>query len=136
MKKIVKDSREYLGKEVDAVMDRPLGTKHPKWGFIYDVNYGNIPNTISGDGEELDVYVLGEDKPLEKFSGVVKAIIHRTNNDDDKLVMMSPEKNFSKREIYEKVKFQEKFFNSKIIWLDGTEEDFIISEKYIETKVK
>lgn len=132
MKKVVTDTKEYLGKEVDVKMDRPLGSKHPKWGFVYTVNYGYIPDTISGDGEELDAYVMGEDKPIDEFKGVVKAIIHRTNNDDDKLVVMSPEKNFSKQEIYEKVKFQEKFFNSKIIWLDGSEEDFIISENFIE----
>lgn len=129
MKKVVEDAKEYLGKEVDVVMDRPLGSKHPKWGFVYDVNYGYIPDTISGDGEELDVYVLGEDKPIQQFRGVVKAIIHRTNNDDDKLVVMSNKKNFSKQEIYNKVKFQEKYFNSQIIWLDGSVEDFIDAEK-------
>ena len=49
-------------------MDRPLGTKHPKHGFVYEVNYGYIPNTVSGDGEELDAYVLGIDKPLKEFT--------------------------------------------------------------------
>ena len=49
-------------------MDRPLGSKHPKHGFEYLTNYGYIPDTISGDGEELDAYVLGVDKPLtEEF---------------------------------------------------------------------
>ena len=40
-------------------MDRPLGCKHPKYGFIYPVNYGYVPKTVSGDGEEWDAYVLG-----------------------------------------------------------------------------
>lgn len=40
-------------------MDRPLGTKHPKHGWEYPVNYGYIPGTVSGDGEELDAYILG-----------------------------------------------------------------------------
>ena len=31
------------------------GCKHPNYGFIYPVNYGYIPSTVSGDGEELDV---------------------------------------------------------------------------------
>ena len=30
-----------------------MGSRHPKHGFIYPVNYGYVPNTISGDGEEL-----------------------------------------------------------------------------------
>ena len=50
-------TRKYLNQIVTVKMDRPLGTKHPKHGFIYPVNYGYIPNTISGDGEELDVYI-------------------------------------------------------------------------------
>ena len=64
MKKV--NANEYLGKEVTIEIDRPLGTKHPKHGFIYMVNYGFIPNTISGDGEELDAYLLGEFDPVEK----------------------------------------------------------------------
>ena len=44
---------KYIGRTVDVVMDRPLGSLHPKYGFEYPVNYGYIPHTISGDGEEL-----------------------------------------------------------------------------------
>lgn len=41
MKKITfEETLGLIGKEVSAVMDRPLGSKHPKWGFIYPVNYG------------------------------------------------------------------------------------------------
>ena len=56
-------------------MDRPLGSAHPKHGFLYPVNYGFVPGTISGDGEELDAYVLGEHNPLDEFTGRVIAII-------------------------------------------------------------
>lgn len=52
--------KSYLGKNVDVVIDRPLGSKHPKWDIYYTLNYGYIPNTISGDGEEIDVYIVGE----------------------------------------------------------------------------
>ena len=31
-----------------------MDSKHPKHGFIYPVNFGYVPNTISGDSEELD----------------------------------------------------------------------------------
>ena len=50
---------DYLDKALEVKIDRPLGSKHPKHGFIYPINYGYVPNTISGDGEELDCYVLG-----------------------------------------------------------------------------
>ena len=106
--------KDYLGKEVEVVMDRPLGSAHPKHGFIYPVNYGYIPNTVSGDGEELDAYVLGQHKPLKTFVGVVKAVIHRTNDDDDKLVVMSREKNYSDDQIRALTEFQEQYFESVI----------------------
>ena len=62
-----KYEKEYLGKIVEVKLDRVMGSKHPKHGFIYPVNYGYIPNTISGDGEELDAYVLGVFEPVENF---------------------------------------------------------------------
>lgn len=104
-----------IGKEITVVMDRPLGSKHPKWDFYYPCNYGYIPNTISGDGEELDAYVLGEYKPLKTFTGIVKAIIHRVDDDDDKLVVMSAENNYTDDQIRAMTEFQEKFFKSEII---------------------
>ena len=108
-------NREYLGKIVEVKIDRPLGSKHPKHGFIYQVNYGYIPNTISGDGEELDVYVLGEHKPIEKFKGEVIAIIHRTNDDDDKLIVMEKGRNYTDDQIRALTEFQERWFESVII---------------------
>lgn len=109
------NSEEYLGKIVKVKMDRPLGTKHPKHGFIYEVNYGYVPNTISGDGEELDAYVLGVHKPLDVFEGEVVAIIHRTNDDDDKLVVMEKGKNYTDEQIRALTEFQEQWFDSVII---------------------
>ena len=95
-------------------MDRPLGTKHPKHGFIYEVNYGYITNTVSGDGEELDAYVLGQHKPLEKFTGQVIAIIHRTNDDDYKLIVVREGKNYTYEQIRALTEFQEQWFESEI----------------------
>lgn len=108
-------SYEYIGKKVTAKIDRPLNSKHPKNGFIYEVNYGYIPNTVSGDGEELDCYILGVDKPLEKFEGKCIAVIHRTNDDDDKLVLVPEGENFTDDEIRKLTHFQEQFFESEII---------------------
>lgn len=108
-------SKEYLGKIVTVKMDRPLGTVHPNHGFIYEVNYGYIPNTVSGDGEELDAYVLGEHKPLEEFTGEVIAIIHRINDNDDKLVVMAKGRNYTDEQIRALTEFQEQWFKSEII---------------------
>ena len=108
-------NKSYIGQIVNVKMDRPLGSKHPKHGFIYPVNYGYIPGTISGDGEELDAYVLGEHEPLEEFTGRVIAIIHRTNDNDDKLVVVKDGKNYTDEQIVALTEFQERFFKSEIL---------------------
>ena len=108
-------NKKYLGQTVTVKMDRPLGSTHPKHGFIYPVNYGYIPGTISGDGEELDAYVLGEHKPLDTFEGVVVAIIHRTNDNDDKLVVMAKDRNYTDDQIRALTEFQEQYFESEIL---------------------
>ena len=108
-------SREYLGKIVEVKMDRVMGSKHPKHGFIYPVNYGYIPNTISGDGEELDAYVLGVFEPVENFKGKVIAIIHRINDNDDKLVVVPENKNYTDQQIRALTEFQEQWFESEIV---------------------
>lgn len=109
------NSKDYLGKEVEVIIDRPLGSKHPKHGFIYEVNYGYIPNTKSTDGEELDAYYLGVDKPLEKAKGFCIAIIHRTNDEDDKLVVVPDRMDIPDEQIEKQVEFQEKWFKHEII---------------------
>lgn len=108
-------SYEYIGKKVIAHIDRPLNSKHPKHGFIYPVNYGYIPNTVSGDGEELDCYILGVDEPLKKFEGECIAVIHRTNDDDDKLVVVPEGKHVTDEQIRKLTYFQEQYFESEII---------------------
>ena len=109
-------NEEYLGKIVTVQIDRKLGEAHPKFpDCIYKVNYGYIPNTISGDGEELDAYILGIDYPVDTFSGEVIAILRRINDNDDKLIVVEIGKNYSNEEIKEKVKFVEQYFESIII---------------------
>lgn len=105
----------YLNQNVRVKVDRPLGSKHPKHGFIYPVNYGFVPDTISGDGEELDCYVLGVFEPLNEFTGKCIAIIHRINDNDDKLIIVPENRNFSNKEIDVLIEFQERFFKHEII---------------------
>ena len=107
--------KDYLNKEVDVIVDRPLATKHPKHGFIYMLNYGYVPGTISGDGEEIDAYLLGEFESVTSSKGKVIAIIHRTNDDDDKLVVSVNGKNYSDDAIGTLTEFQERYFKSVII---------------------
>lgn len=107
--------KSYLGRRVNVVVDRPLGSKHPGHGFVYEVNYGYIPDTEAPDGEEIDAYVLGLDKPVDKVSGTCIAIIHRTDDEDDKLVVTLNSEDFSNEEIEKLVDFQEKWFKHTIV---------------------
>jgi len=109
------DVKVFLGKEVEVVMDRPLGSKHPKHGFMYEANYGYLPNTVSPDGEELDAYYLGTDKPLKKAKGICIAIIHRTNDNDDKLIVVPEGTELTDEEIENLTNFQEQWFEHEII---------------------
>ena len=106
---------QFLRKTVTVSIDRLLGSTHPKWGFAYPVNYGFIPNTKSGDGEEIDAYVLGVNEPLKKFTGKCIAIIHRLDDDDDKLALAPEGMNFSDDEIRAATEFQERYFKSVIV---------------------
>ncbi len=113
---MVPNIRSYIGKIVEVKIDRPLGSAHPKYGWKYEANYGFIPGTVNSDGEELDAYVLGATEPVDTFKGKCIAVIHRTNDDDDKLVVV-PE-NFSGMsddEIIKTTHFQEQFFKSEVI---------------------
>lgn len=109
------NSKDFLNKKVKVIIDRPLGSKHPKHDIYYSVNYGYISDTKSADGEELDAYVLGVFEPVKEFEGKCIGIIHRTNDDDDKLVVVPVGKDFSDEQIKVLTEFQERFFVSNII---------------------
>ncbi|MCA9836890.1 MAG: inorganic diphosphatase [Trueperaceae bacterium] len=79
------DYLDFIGKVVTVVIDRPMGSYHPKHGHLYPVNYGYIPGTLAGDGKEIDAYILGLDKPILEFKSVVLAVIHRLDDLEDKL---------------------------------------------------
>lgn len=109
------DNRSYIGKIIKIKIDRQLGTYHPKHGFIYPVNYGYVPNTISGDNEELDCYLLGVFEPVEEFEGKCIAVIHRLDDNDDKLVIVPNGKEYDDSSINALIEFQERYFNHIII---------------------
>ena len=109
------DARTYLNKIVSVKIDRPIGSRHPKYDYIYPVNYGYVPNTVSGDGEELDCYVLGVFEPLKEFDGKCIALIHRVNDNDDKLIIVPENREMDNKEIEALIEFQERFFKHQLI---------------------
>ena len=105
-----------IGDTVTVIVDRELGTYHPKHRDIYyPINYGYIEGIIAPDGEEQDAYILGVAEPVQQFTGEVIAIIHRRNDIEDKWVVAPKGMKFTVDEIKNQVYFQEKYFDFEII---------------------
>ncbi len=100
-----------IGRKVKVIIDRPTESAHPNHpDLIYQVNYGYLPDLIAGDGEPQDAYILGIDRPVKSFEGVVVAIIEREDDVENKFVVAPENSNFSDEEILKAVDFQEKYF--------------------------
>jgi inorganic pyrophosphatase len=108
-------AKSFLNKIVEVKIDKPMGCIYSKFKTYFEVNYGFIPNTKAPDGEELDAYVLKVNKPLEKFTGRVVAIVHRLDDDDDKLIVVPDGEIITDEEINKLTHFQEQFFQHQII---------------------
>ena len=109
-------SHSYLGKLVHIGVDRPIGYVHkkPKYDLVYPINYGYIPDVLGGDGEELDVYLLGVDEAVSEYTCRIIAVVHRMNDVEDKLVGAPDGVSFTREEIADAIAFQEKYYKSKI----------------------
>lgn len=108
------DATTFIGKSVRVKVDRPMSSKHPREGFIYPVNYGFVPGVPAPDGEDLDAYVLGVFEPVMEFTGQCIAVIHRLDDDDDKLIVVPAGKDYSDEQILALTEFQERFFKATV----------------------
>ncbi len=108
--------KSYLGKRVVIGIDRPIGYIHKKekYSLTYPINYGYIPGVLGGDGEELDVYLLGVNEPVDEYECEIIAIAHRHNDVEDKLVGAPCGMRFSKEEIENEIRFQEQYYDTEI----------------------
>lgn len=110
----------YLGKTVKIEIDRPIGYIHKKEKYTleYKINYGFIPGVLGGDGEELDVYLLGVDRPVSEYTAKIIAIAHRNNDVEDKLVAAPEGFSLTAEQIYGQIEFQERYYDTYIELLD------------------
>ncbi|MBQ7172986.1 MAG: inorganic diphosphatase [Clostridia bacterium] len=113
----------YYGKLVKIEFDRPVGTRHEKNGnaWVYPINYGYIPGVLGGDGEELDVYLLGVYEPM-KLPCIVQVIgaVFRSDDEEDKLLAVLPGAPLPNEvDAAKEVDFQERFHTSHVELWDG-----------------
>ena len=82
--------KSYLAKTVNIKIDRPIGYVHKKekYSLTYPINYGYIPGVLGGDGEELDVYLLGVDVPVSDYTCKIIGIVHRENDVKSTIVLL------------------------------------------------
>ena len=108
--------KSFLGKIVEIKIDRPLGYVHKKdnYSLTYPINYGYIPGIFVGDGEELDVYLLGVNEPVTEYTAKIIGIAHRHNDNEDKLIAVPDGIHFTKKEIEAQIYFQEQYFDTDI----------------------
>lgn len=128
---------ESLGKLIKIKIDRPMGSKHPKHGFIYPINYGYVPGVIGGDGEELDAYLLGVFEPVEEYEGRLIGIIYRENDVEEKLVVAP--RTYTAEQITALVEFQERWFVSRLAYIYDKPywpEDFTIDAPEVQKAIK
>ncbi|MGH4013696.1 MAG: inorganic diphosphatase [Pseudonocardiaceae bacterium] len=97
----------YLHQRVQLRIDRPAGSRHPKYGYHYPINYGYVPGVIAPDGDDLDAYYL-TNSPVAEADGVCIAVIHRHFDDDDKLVIVPDDVDLTDTDIHRLVAFQER----------------------------
>ena len=108
--------KSYLGETIGIKIDHPIGYVHKKenYNLTYPINYGYIPGVIGGDGEELDVYLLGVNEPVTEYKAKIIGIAHREDDVEDKLIAAPVELNFTKEEIEQVIYFQEQYYKTTV----------------------
>ena len=106
----------YLGKTVTIEIDRPIGYVHIKGEktLIYPINYGYIPGVLGGDGEELDVYLMGVDHEVSSYTGRIIGIVYRADDVEDKLIAAPEGMQFTQDEMAAAIHFQEKYYETHV----------------------
>ena len=51
MSRSFKLARGLLGQVVTVTINRPMGSSHPKRGYVYPVNYGYVSGVIAPDSD-------------------------------------------------------------------------------------
>ena len=105
--------KSLLRQTVNVIVDRPINYNHNN--IIYELNYGYIKEMTVLDGEFQDVYILDIDNPVDHVVGKVIGIIHRLDDLEDKLLVVTKETTLTSEEIKRMINFEEKYFQYELI---------------------
>lgn len=65
-----------LGRFVRVKVHKPMGSVDDKYGFRYQVNYGQVEGTKDAQGKPQEAYILGINHSVREFEGRVIAAVH------------------------------------------------------------
>ncbi|MCR4951156.1 MAG: hypothetical protein K6A40_07530 [Solobacterium sp.] len=109
--------KEMLGKTVKIVIDRPYGSLHP---HIPDLecpyNFGYAADSLSGEGEFQDAYVIGPQSPLETFTGIVAGIIWHEESNTTRWIVLPAAMQADHHQILNLIGEEEQYYHTKILW--------------------
>ena len=109
----------YLGRIETISVDAPIGSSDCEIpGIFFPINYGFLRGTLSGDGEPFEVYLLGVDEPVKKYTGRIVGFIDRKDDVEGRLVMAPIGMTFTQNEIAEQVHFREQYHDISIVALE------------------
>lgn len=78
------------------------------------MNYGYLPGTVASDDEPIDAYLLGPERPVAEATGDVIAVVRRSDDVEDKLVVATDGCPRPAPEIAALIDFQERYFASRV----------------------
>lgn len=75
----------------EVVVDRPMGSAHPKWGHIsYPMDYGYLANTTAMDGGGIDLW--RGSLPEQRVTGVILTVdLHKRDAEVKILIGCTPD---------------------------------------------
>ena len=103
-----------LAKTVTVTIDRPLGSLCEDASEPYPVNVGYLPGVTDGEGKPQEVYLLGVERPVERYTGRVIAVLYRKNDSRDLLVVAPVGRFIHQATIMEKIWFRESRYETEL----------------------
>ncbi|MBI5410284.1 MAG: hypothetical protein HZA14_13055 [Nitrospirae bacterium] len=107
--------RREAERKVVVFVDKPMGSKHPRFGWTYPINCGYVRRACTIHGDTLSVYILGVDRPINIFSGKAIAVVYRRTETTYRLVVAPDGIDFSDNEIEKAIEFENEKHNRLIL---------------------
>lgn len=76
---------DHLARDCPLVIDRPAGSRHPRWDFIYPYDYGYLEGSTAADGGGIDAWRGSLPEP--RVTGVICTVDSRKRDAEIKILI-------------------------------------------------